>query len=521
MQGTAFLDEFILKVKKNIKDNHKYAFVAAFVVGLVAYGFLISNRFLTHDSMWNIYSDQDMITSGRQFLGFACSISSYYDLPWLNGLLALLYLGITSALVVEGLGIRSKVGAVLAAGLLVSFPSVTSSFCYTFTVDGYMLAALLATVAFLLADRRKGWWLLGVVAMGVSLGIYQAYLSFAMVLCILRLLLDVIEQKAVKDCVNKVFRYMGMGVGGYVFYLLTLNIMLKVSGNTISGYQGTDNIGKFSLEQLPEGLAATWNNFINFALYSNVLSSTEIMKVVVVLLVFLGAALYAIQLMPLMRDWKKNWIYIAAVVLLIVAMPFATTAMSIIAPNLYYHTLMRGAWSLLFVFVITLAERMKLDGILAKVRRAAVVCVSMCVLILVFEFSKMANVVAFNMQEKYEKNYAICIRVVQLLEQTEGYEHGMKVAILGGGPNLVNYPSTDITAEDLAGYFGPEGDYTLNSTAKYAAFMSHYMNVTLQTIGYEEELQLMETESFKQMGKFPNKECVELIGDVWVVKLNG
>ena len=92
---------------------------------------------------------------------------------------------------------------------------------------------------------------------------------------------------------------------------------------------------------------------------------------------------------------------------------------------------------------------------------------------------------------------------------------------MGGGPNLVNYPSKDITAEDLTGYFGAGGDYTLNSTAKYAAFMFHYMNVTLQTIGYEDELKLMETEEFKQMSKFPDKECVELIEDVWVVKLNG
>lgn len=521
MQGTAFFEELLLKWKKSIKEYHRYAFAATFLVGLIAYGFLITNRFLTHDSMWNIYSDQDMITSGRQFLGFACSIGSYYDLPWLNGLLALFYLGIVSALVVEGLGIRSKAGAVLAAGLIVSFPSVTSSFCYTFTVDGYMLAALLATVAFLLADRCGWWWLLGTLVMGVSLGIYQAYLSFAMMLCILRLLLDVIERKTVKECVNKVLRYMSMGVGGYAVYLLTLNVMLKISGNTISGYQGTDNIGQFPLGQLPEGLAATWSNFKNFALYGNVLTGTEVMKVVVVLLVLLGVALYGIQMLPLVREWKKNWIYIVAVLLLVAVIPFATTTMSIIAPELYYHTLMRGAWSLLFVFVIAVAERMKLEGTLPKVRKAAVICVSLSALVLVFEFSKMANVVAFNMQEKYEKNYALCIRIVQLLEQTEGYEHGMKVAILGGGPNLDNYPSTDITAEDLVGYFGAEGDYTLNSTTKYAAFMSHYMNVTLQPIEYEEELKLVETEEFKQMDKFPNKECVERIGDVWVVKLNG
>ena len=521
MQGAMIWDDLLMRWKKNIKEYHVWAFLATFLVGIVAYGFLITNRFLTHDSMWNIYSDQNMITSGRQFLGAACSVGSYYDLPWLNGLLALFYLAVTAVLVVEGLGIKSKLGAALTAGLIVSFPSVTSSFCYTFTVDGYMLAALLATVAFTLADRKKLWWILGAVSLGLSLGIYQAYLSFAMMLCILRLLLDVTEQKPVKECVNKVLRYLGMGAGGYVVYLVTLNVMLRASGNVISGYQGTDNIGKFSLEQLPEGIVSTWNNFIHFALYGNVLSATTLMKAVVVLLVLFGVVLYGALLLPLAKNVRKNWVYFLAVLLLAAAIPFATTAMSIIAPDLYYHTLMRGAWSLLFVFVIAIAERTNAEGAFGKIRSSVVVATGLCAILLVFEFCKMANVAAFNMHEKYEKNYAICIRVVQLLEQTEGYEHGMKVAILGGGPNLENYPSTDITKEDLVGYFGAEGDYTLNSTDKYAAFMSHYMNVTLNTIPYEDELKLMETEEFKNMDKFPDKACVELIGDVWVVKLNG
>ena len=521
MQGTAFLDQLLHKWKKSIKDYWVWAFASTFVVGFVAYGFLVTNRFLTYDSMWNMYSDQNMITSGRQFLGWACSLGSYYDLPWLNGCLALLYLAITSVLVVEGLGIRSKLGAALAAGLIVSFPSVISSFCYTFTVDGYMLAALLATIAFALADKKGWWWIPGAVIMGVSLGIYQAFLSFAMVLCILRLLLDIIEQKSVKEWAAKVFRYCGMGACGYGVYLVSLNIMLKLTGNSLSGYQGTDNIGKFSMSQLPAGLLASFKNFKDFALYGNVLTTTDVMKLVVVLLVILGVAFYAMQLMPLFKDIKKNWLSILAVVLLAAAIPFATTTMCIIAPTLYYHTLMRGSWSLLFVFVLAVAERVKTAGLAWKVKKASVIAACLCAFLLVFEFAKMANIVAFNMQERYEKNYALCIRIVQLLEQTKGYEHGDKVAILGGGPNLTNYPSTDITKEDLVGYFGADGDYSLNSTSKYAAFMSHYMNVTLQTIDYEEELKLAESEAFKAMARFPDKACVEKIGDVWVVKLNG
>ena len=51
--------------------------------------------------------------------------------------------------------------------------------------------------------------------------------------------------------------------------------------------------------------------------------------------------------------------------------------------------------------------------------------------------------------------------------------------------------------------------------------MEHYMNVTIQTIDYADEVELTQTKEFLEMEYFPSSECVRLIGDVWVVKLNG
>ena len=124
MQEKSFMNQIYSNIKAKIRPYWVTAFVSCMVIGLLTYGYLMSNHFLTHDSMWNLYSDQNMITSGRQFLQFACGISSYYDLPWFNGLLAIFYLAITSVLVVEGLGIRSHINAALSAGIIVTFPSV-------------------------------------------------------------------------------------------------------------------------------------------------------------------------------------------------------------------------------------------------------------------------------------------------------------------------------------------------------------------------------------------------------------
>ena len=66
-----------------------------------------------------------------------------------------------------------------------------------------MMAALLAAAAFLVTDRKKWGFLAGIVFLGTSLGIYQAYLSFAIILCILRLLLDILDRDNIQEIIIK------------------------------------------------------------------------------------------------------------------------------------------------------------------------------------------------------------------------------------------------------------------------------------------------------------------------------
>lgn len=522
MQDELLINRIYNGVRSRIKPQWITAFVACMVIGLLTYGYTMANHFLTYDSMWNLYSDQNMISSGRQFLQFACGISSYYDLPWLNGVLAIFYLALTSVLVVEGLEIKSRVNAALVAGVIVTFPSVISTFAYTFTVDGYMLAALLSAAAFLVTDRVKKWgFAIGMILLGVSLGIYQAFFSFTIVLCILRLLLDILEQDKIKEIIGKALRYILMGVLGYLFYVVTLNLMLQMQGAELSGYQGTANVQSFSLSELPAGLHAAFMNFINFARWSNVLTTTEPMKLAFVALSILGAVCYAYLFFTKKR--YRSPLHILITIILVVAIPFGATVVNIISADTFYHLLLRAAWCLFFAFIPALSERLELTSgdILNRVKYMVVAAISIFSIVLIFSFAQMASIVGYNMNERYEKSYALCLRIVDRLEQTPGYIHGMPVAILGGIPDAGIYPSTEQTGEDLVGYFGVSDDYVMNSTEKFAAFMSHYMNVTIQTVDYEKELEIVETEQFKEMEKFPAADCIQQIDGVWIVKLNG
>lgn len=112
-----------------------------------------------HDGLSSMYFDQNMITSGRWFLSVACGFSSYFTIPWIIGLIGLLWLALTAVALTELLELADPLVIMAVSGLLVSFPALASTFAYVFTMDGYMMALFLAILAVLFTKNRKkaGW----------------------------------------------------------------------------------------------------------------------------------------------------------------------------------------------------------------------------------------------------------------------------------------------------------------------------------------------------------------------------
>ena len=66
--------------------------------------------------------------------------------------------------------------------------------------------------------------------------------------------------------------------------------------------------------------------------------------------------------------------------------------------------------------------------------------------ILVFNYGVSDNIGYSNLEKKYEKTYAYCVRLLDRIEQTEGYYQGIPIALVG----VIGYdefPTTDITGK--------------------------------------------------------------------------
>ena len=307
-----------------------------------------------------------------------------------------------------------------------------------------------------------------------------------------------------------------MGAGGYIFYLISLKIMLAAQGARLSGYQGSDKVGSFDFPTLPAGLKAALEDFRIFTNGGGVFTVSIYMKIAYAIFLVLTVGLFLFLFIR--RECFKSIGKIILTLILAAMIPFGASLILVMSPGSLFHILMRMPWAVIFVFGISMLQEIEAPGRLSAITGAVG---TLSVAVLVFHFILSANIVYFNLNERYEKTYGLALRIADRLEQTDGYEVGDPVAILGGYPNQENYPSTDITGRITKAYHLTQGDYCVNSTEKFEEFMKHYLNVTIKSAPFEEQLRIGGTEEFKEMPYFPDKMSIQLIDGVWVIKLNG
>ncbi|MBE5892052.1 MAG: hypothetical protein E7286_01590 [Lachnospiraceae bacterium] len=518
--------ELFDKCKQKIKSEWKLAFAAAFVIGLLVHMPIMLSDIPNHDGLGSMYFDQNMITSGRWFLTVACGVSSYFTLPWLIGLLAFVYLGAAAAALTELLEIKSRVMIVLLSGLLAVFPAIASTFAYVFTMDGYMMALLLAVMSVLLTKKYKKGFLAGAICLAFSMGIYQAYLPFAVILCLYMILIILIEGENIKEKLSTVLRYLGMGVLGAGLYYVILQILLKLQGKELSGYQGiggmnsagTDAETMGMISRLTGMLVNIYRDFVAFTFKGNVFFNNIFSAVVLILLVLACSAV--LLRMILQRKWWKNPGFFVIIVLLAAAVPVAANVILVVSPEVTYHLLMRYQWVLFLILPAAFAGRYAdcpTCSLRARFRGMTEWLLVCAVAVMLFNYVVTDHIAYSNLEKRYEKTYAYCVRLLDRIEQTPGYYQGIPIAIVGV-VGEEQFPETDITGPVTAGMIGISGDSLLYTSANYEAFLKNYLGATLNFLDVDTVGEIYYSEEYEEMDSFPGENSVKLVDGVIYVK---
>ena len=127
------------------------------------------------------------------------------------------------------------------------------------------------------------------------------------------------------------------------------------------------------------------------------------------------------------------------------------------------------------------------------------------------------NVGYANLQRRYEKTYAYCVRLLDRIEQTDGYYPGIPIAMVGV-IGEEQFPVTDITLPVTSGMIGLNGDWLLYTGENYRAFMEHYLGATLNILPPEAMGEMYYEKEYVEMESFPGEDSIRIIDGIMYIK---
>lgn len=509
-------EKTLKKLNASVLPQWKVCFLAALAVGLLAHLYKIVNWLPNWDSLVFRYDPQNMLALGRWFLPVACAFSSFYDLPFFNGMLAIVFYALGAVCVCRLFNVQKKITAALIGAVAVSFPVVTSVLMYNYVADGYGVAFFLSALAAVLLTKDKlRYYALGAVLIALSAGIYQAYITVTITLLLCKLITDILHQNVSFGAIGKKGLWMLLsGAAGVALYFAVLKILLGVFSTELIEYQGISGTASLSGIDLAGFLYTMKETFIScFFDFSN---GVNVYVVLNALLLLLTLTYYIIDIVKT-KLYQKPLHLLAVVVLSALLLPGAC-ALALLNPAVDYHNLMRMGYLVFYLFFLLLYEKRErgreTDTCL---KRWIVLIVS---LVLVANQVVIANVSYHKAQIAYEKSYGVLIRIADRIEQTPETEQCKKLLVVGALDDSEAY-SVELTP-DLTGitdgYILRADDEIVGQSVLCAA-LNDYCGKEYTFISGTEKAALLEKEEIKAMKQWPSQNCVVVIEDIVVIKL--
>ena len=222
------------------KQQLYLALAATFILGLWTHGYGFLHDSFSKDSLSEFYGASGgsawKIQLGRVIVPIYRQIfRTELTLPWMVGLLSLLWIGLSVYLVTRIFRIQSKLSTVLIAAIFTANITVAATAAtYSHDYDCDMFALLCSVCAVYCWKELRLGWLLGAVFVALSLGIYQSYISVAITLVLFVCILNLLDGETFLTVMKNGLKAVGMLLLGGVVYFLLMKSVLAFTGITLA-----------------------------------------------------------------------------------------------------------------------------------------------------------------------------------------------------------------------------------------------------------------------------------------------
>ncbi len=479
------------------KSAVKYAAAFSLLFMFAAHAFCFFN--LTYSSGSVMLS----VSSGRgaQIAGGTVLQPLYFLLrgsissPLLVGMLSTLYLMLTNMVLVRLLNLRRPLPILALCGAMTANAAVTSICAGALnTSDAVFLAMLLAALAAACCLRMPLGALVGAVPLTAALGLDPTAASFFAALTFIVLLGDLMTAQSPKAFLRGLGALLLTLVLGTVLYALCDLLMLHRSGLDQQA----------ALQTAGTGLVGIWLVPIR-ALLAPLTAYASLSVVLHALLALLAALAFAASVRSLGASCAILAVLGALALPLVCNLPIFSA---------YAVPQITMAYCLLDVFLITLLARLAPD----KVRTQKLAAGAFGVVFLgsiVF-----SNQVYLKKNLEFESTLSLMSRVIQRIEETEGYHPGYTPVAVIGTPEDSLFSVERKGFEHLSALDASSGNYAVSTDEDMIWYIWDVLGYPLNFVSSFELEQLKDNEAVRALPAFPDEDCCTFIGETLVIRLS-
>lgn len=502
-------------------------FLTTLITSLIVHFHLYAQQITGADGLMNsMYHQADVWEAMLMRFGleFVQILKGNIVSPVLATLLSNIFLGITVLLVIDILEIKNKYFKYLIALVFVVAPNISSTLAFFYCSDAYVLGLLFATLAvFLMKKYNNKKWIIAIsgLLIALSMGMYQTYLSVTMVLCIATLIIDALNKKDKKEIFINVLKYIIMGVIGITLFYLLAHITLLIKRLPVAGYSGANTIGLQTILQLPkllpEAYASFFNYYFNDKMIPNRIWGTNIFYIIIFTIMFISS----IYIIVKNEIYKERINTILAVIFIIIA-PICFGIIELMVPDVDIHILM--ACSMIYIFPVFF----KILEMLPKgsISNAFKYIVIFCSLAIIWIYTCQNNASYIALEAMQNQTESTVQRLVTQIEELDEYNLEMPVLFLGSleGNSYLKRDNTDTEAKKIYdrswGFIANQSKIWWGNMDCWRKILYEYCGVNTKLVSISESEEIFETEEYKAMNYYPQKDSIKIINNTVVVKIS-
>lgn len=509
------LEEIKEKLKSKITFENKLIFIVSFIAGLPTHFYFYTHECLSPDAVWagDIHvSGLWEVTLGRWGIQIIDLLRGGLVSRFLITVFCIFALSITTMLIVKMLKIKKYIIIALTAVLMVVIPQVAETFMFIYCADSYCLAMLFSVLAVYFIYERKSikHYIFSGLFVIISLSLYQSYIGVTVALCMILPIIKLLDREDKKEVLKDILKSIIIVAIVMLIYYGITRIILYILNASLASYGGANNIGISTIKYLIPETVNAYKTFLKYFFGESFIYNNFWHRDIINLILFIFTATNIIYIIIKNKIYKDKLSLLLAFAILIM-LPIGVNIINIIAPERENNLVIGMSYVISYVFILKIADNLKNNKIADILRRATITCIG--ILLVTFVLSNNASYMA--RQKVYEHYYSTSMRILNKIENFEGYNKNTQV-LIGG---IIKYKPA--IAKMGNGFIS--NDYetwkNYNGTRMINNFYKNYMGTTIRLCNYKDYLKIVESEEYKKMSLFPYDGSVKMIDGILVVKL--